>query len=657
MHRHLKPTAIAVALLSTFNTFAADETIAPEVVVTATRFSEIEADAPLGIQVISAEDIERSTATSVAEVLSKLAGVQTRVNLLGTPDSPVDLRGFGVTGDQNTLVLVNGVRISENELAAARISSVPLNSIDRIEILRGSGAVLYGAGATGGVINIITKSPTAQKLSGQLFGLVGSHDTNEVRGNIAVGGDAWGLSLGANRRDTDNYRKNNQATSENVNGELRFNGSAGWVALRVDGDRLDTRLPGSRSEAQFGSDPRGTSTPNDYFKSDGTRSVVSGEYRVGDLTFSADAGLRNKSTRFFSDFGFGFTSLSDTDTDTLTLSPRMKWRSRLFGKENVLIVGSDLADWDYRNNQRSSFGDRNENGRQTNRALYFHDQIKLTEAWRLSLGGRRENIKQSSQESLTPILRSEKTHHLNAHEIGLQYQATAKLSAFARTGRSYRIANIDENRCYFAPCPPMLAPQTSRDHEIGLEWTQKNGHLRGSFFESELNNEIYYNALTFSNTNLSPTRRRGIELLGQLAVTEDWDIGGSYSYTQAKFREGVYGGIDVSGKNVPVVPHHRANFNVGWQATATTRVTAGATYVGGQTYDNDPANRFREMPSYTLADLKLTQQVGTVKLAAGVNNLFDKKYYSYALINGAATTFNAYPEAERTAYISAEYAW
>lgn len=88
------------------------------------------------------KNAHNSAANTLGEVLNRIGGVHTRMNLHGIPDSPLDLRGFGVTGDQNTLVLVDGKRISENELVSARISSIPLDAIERIEILRGSGAVL-----------------------------------------------------------------------------------------------------------------------------------------------------------------------------------------------------------------------------------------------------------------------------------------------------------------------------------------------------------------------------------------------------------------------------------------------------------------------------------------------------------------------------------
>jgi len=134
------------------------------IVVTATRFPERLFEAPIGVRIISATDIAASAATTLPELLSEAGGVHVRDNS-GSPDKQLDLRGFGITSDQNTLVLVDGVRINQNDLGATRLSTIPLQSIERIEILPGGGAVPYGAGATGGTIHIITRGPEAGKRS------------------------------------------------------------------------------------------------------------------------------------------------------------------------------------------------------------------------------------------------------------------------------------------------------------------------------------------------------------------------------------------------------------------------------------------------------------------------------------------------------------
>ncbi len=624
------------------------------VVVTASRFNAPALEQPIAIQVITAEQIRESTAVNVSEVLSKLGGVHARINFLGIADAAIDLRGFGMSGDQNTLVLVNGQRHSENELISARISAIPLDSIERIEILRGAGAVLGGGGATGGTINIITRSPLAVPPGGNVSLALGSHDLRDARASLNAGSGPWGLSLHAQSQASDNYRQNNHSSQDAVSGEWRYVGDASALTLRFGADDQRARLPGPRTEAQLKTDPRGTSTPNDYANSRTGSIGLLGEHRLGELTLAADVSQRQKHSRYFFDFGFGFSSRQDTDVTVTSVSPRLHWNTTLAGLANRLTAGVDWSEWSYGNDTLSGFGNRDESGRQHNRALYVRDELALTATTRLTVGLRRERVEQEQKEILTPIPKADTARNLTASELALQQMFGGGWSAYGRLGTSFRVANIDENRCFFPPCAPLLKPQTSRDREIGLQWRAGKAAFRASLFDIALQNELHYNAITFANMNLQPTRRRGLELEGTAPLGDALELRARYAYTDARFREGSYGGFDVAGNQVPLVPRQRAGLSLGWKIAAPTRLTFSLSHVGAQRYDNDQRNFFRRMPSYAVADLKLSHQAGSWRLAAGVNNLFDKAFYSYAIVNGAFTSFNAYPEDRRNAYVSAE---
>jgi iron complex outermembrane receptor protein len=664
-------TACAVALSIAFQpAFAANDDEAA-IVVTATRFQSDSSTRPIAAQVITADEIRASSAMTVSEVLGKLGGVHTRINFSGVPDSPLDLRGFGMTGDQNTLVLLNGQRISENESAAARLSAIPIDSIERIEILRGAGAVLYGGGATGGTINIITRAPVKDGLTGNVSALAGSHNLRDLRGGMQVGNGNWGLSLNAQRYENDNYRENNRAELDTVSGELRFGGKDDFIALNVSADDQKSRLPGTRTEAQLSSDPRGTATPNDYMNSRSEFFSLRGEKRFGEVTLALDVGQRNKTagtfgTGTYTDWlGFNqtYTNQGDTNVDVTTASPRLLWKSQVAGMDSRLTIGMDWTDWSYTNDSKGTDTgwidtSSREVGNQKNRAAYFREELHLNSGTRISLGARRENVEQDQEERLTPLPKRSEEHHLSANELALQQDLGAGFSGYGRIGRSFRVANIDENRCYRAPCSPLLKPQQSHDRELGIQWSDKDASFRIGLFEMEIDDEIHFNRLIGpigSNVNLSPTQRHGLELEGKLPIGKTVDLAARYTRTEASFREGIYGGVDVTDNDVPLVPKDRIGINVGWQATAVTRLTFNLNYVGSQRYDNDQANRFRHMPSYTVADIKLSHELGVWRLAAGINNLFDEDYYSYGVVNGAFTTFNAYPEVRRNAYLSAEY--
>ncbi|MBM3581312.1 MAG: TonB-dependent receptor [Alphaproteobacteria bacterium] len=153
----------------------------PETVVTATRLGEGITGA--STTVITAEEIERSPAATLPELLSRQPGVQVQTLFGGGTGTrtAVDIRGFGAAATPNTLVLVNGRRLTDVDLAGVDFSTIPRDSIARIEITRGnSGTVLYGDGAVGGVINIVTKTGIDAKPGYRVDGTLGTFDCREA---------------------------------------------------------------------------------------------------------------------------------------------------------------------------------------------------------------------------------------------------------------------------------------------------------------------------------------------------------------------------------------------------------------------------------------------------------------------------------------------
>jgi iron complex outermembrane receptor protein len=101
---------------------AQDDTI----VITATRFADSKRDLPVGVTVITADDIRNSASSNLGDILAQFGLLQIR-DLAGTQNPQLDLRGFGITGDQNTLVLLDGLRITESDFESAQLSAIPLD--------------------------------------------------------------------------------------------------------------------------------------------------------------------------------------------------------------------------------------------------------------------------------------------------------------------------------------------------------------------------------------------------------------------------------------------------------------------------------------------------------------------------------------------------
>ena len=665
---HSKSVVAAIGLALAAQAFAQEVAV----VVTATRFPEKKLEHPVGVTVITREQIANSTAATVPDLLSRYAGINTRNNT-GSPDVAVDMRGFGMSGDQNTLVLLDGQRMNDNELTTVRWSAIPLDAIERVEIQRGGGAVLYGGGATGGTINIITRSPIAGDRSAVVGASYGTYNTNELRAAVNLAGTNTGFSLTANQYNSDNYRVNNRLEQGNLLGDLRWTGIRGGLVFKFGLDNQSLRLPGARTAAQLGTDPRGTATPGDYSARDGKQAMLSGRYEFDSAELAVDLSYRDtRRIGFFDDYsGFGFSTFTDTHAKVWALTPRLKKPYQFLGRDNVLIVGMDADIWDYNALRAARFEQLGAPqvdlaATQKDRAYYVQNHTALGAATKLTLGARLQRVEISANDRANPAsyANTSQARSPRAWELALRHNLAPALALFGKLGASFRVATVDEiynqfGGPVFDSILTPLEPQTSRDHEIGLEHMSVRGRLRASLYRMDLRNEIHFNALTFANMNLSPTRREGLELEGSWKLGSRWDLFGSYTHARAIFREGVYGGVDVSGKNLPLVPRDQAKLGVTWAVADKTRLSGALAYVGKQYYDNDQANNFAggQMPSFLTADLKLSRTIGLWNLTLAGNNLTDKKYYTYAIRGGgaAATNFNAYPMAERHFLFTAEY--
>ncbi len=644
----------AVLSAAACSVFAADipVTQAPPVVVTATRFDERPDTLPVGVTVVTAEEIRRSPARSLQEVLSRFAGLHIRDNT-GGPDPQIDLRGFGITGDQNTLVLVNGQRISENELVSAALSAIPVNAIERIEILRGSGAVLYGGGATGGTINIITKTPRPGQRSTQLHAGGGTYDTGEARASGIVTGDNVGIALAASWLDTDNYRVNNRLQSRNAEVDLRFGGAARYLGVKLGGDDQDLRNPGARNSAQLATDRRGATTPDDFSSRSGARMNLEAGGRFGDAELAVNLGYRKREAKASQSF-FGASTTTTTQVDTWQFNPRLRVPFRLGGLHNTLVAGLDIDDWDYDSVFLGGFFNSHALATQRNRALYLQDNLELVPGTRLTLGGRLQRSENTVTDRLPVATTAEQVRSPRAYELALRQRLAPGLNVYGKAGRSFRVATVDENRFQVT----LLEPQTSRDLELGGELDNGRLRVRAAVFRMRLENEIYFSPLFppfGANINLSPTQREGLELDARWAVSGASSVFAGLALTRAEFRSGVYGGTDVSGNDVPLVPARTLSAGGTWRLAGRSDLSLFARYVGTQRFDNDQANTFMTMPTYVTVNARLAWESGGWQLAATVLNLTDRKYFSYGIRNAAGTDFNAYPAPERAIFVSAQY--
>src|SRR5665647_1855327 len=424
-----------------------------EVAVTASRVAGSRESQPFGTSVISAEDIQRVGAVTVNEAIMRILGVPGRQDSYGGGDYALDLRGFGSTSDNNQVVIVDGIRINEADLGGTRLAGIPIESVAQIEVIRGSGAVLYGEGATGGVIIVTTKAGkgTARKNAASLYAGVGSYGLREERANATLASGGFSLDASAMNRKTDNHRDNFRSDTNAVSGVAQWSNDWLRVGARVSQDGLDTGLPGSLTAAQYQNNPRQSSSPSNKATIDNLRSGFFAEAVIGDWQLTADAGSRDKKLRSLYVSSFG-SSNYDYDVKATSYAVRAVHSTKRSEFSNKLTLGNDYATW-----QRDVLGTYGSTATQSSRAWYLRDEVTLASTGTtLSLGLRTERISKNNTNALVGLANDQ-----NAWELGLIQPISKEVSVYGRVGHSFRLANVDE----FGFTTPglTLLPQRSRD--------------------------------------------------------------------------------------------------------------------------------------------------------------------------------------------------
>lgn len=623
------PLAFAPVFPSFSQTPVAEPTI-KETLVTATRFADAPSDLPFGVSVISSDEIKRSGAGTVNEAIMKLLGVPGRLDFYGGGDYALDLRGFGTTAASNQVVIVDGMKMNEADLGGTRLAGIPIDSVERIEVIRGSGAVLYGEGATGGVIVITTKAGRgiARKSSAEIYTAAGSLGLREARASGTIVSGGFSVDLAANKRQADNHRDNFKSDVDG--GSVTGQWSNEWLRLgaRHARDELQTGLPGSLSAAQYAANPQQASTPQDSANIKNSRQGVFAEAMLGEWQLAMDAGSRTKSLVSHSVWG-----KYQYDIEANTLAWRAKNDQKSGANSNSLVFGLDQGDW-----TRSVAGTPVAVSKQRNQGFYLKDDFIFAGGTRLSAGWRTDDI----QKDISGVV-ARLDRRPEAWELGLLDPVATGVSLYGRVGQSYRLANVDE----FGYTKPgvLLSPQTSRDTELGTRLSRGAAKLDIRWYRSDLTDEIAYDGNATgpgvgANVNLDPTRRQGLELEGRYALNSAVNLRLNSAVRQARFVSGAY-----AGNNVPLVPARTLALRADWSPALGHRVDGGVNWVSAQ---NPDFSNLCTMPAYTTMDLRYGYQFRNAEFALGLNNLSDSKYYTQAFGCTAGVTTSIYPEAGRT---------
>jgi iron complex outermembrane receptor protein len=611
-----------------------------EVVVTATRDTQEVRKVPANVTVITADDIQKSGATSVPEVLTGLVGINVTSYSGNASQSIVDMRGFGTeAGYLRNVVMLDGRRLNRPDISGINWLEIPLSEIERIEVVRGANSVLYGDSAIAGSINIITKRGEGKPKGDATF-IGGSYNTYNGRAGIRGSADKVYYALNGEVLTSSGYRDRSKFTSESAGGNVGYNPTDALdVSLGITANKTDNQFPGALTQAQYNANRKQAQNPDDdasstFFDANLLVKTILGSY--GRLDANLIYGRREVTSNYAS-----FASFTKIDIDTVGATPRYILDKKLFGFDNKLTVG-----FDFYNDKldKDTFADRSQASRtyeaelkRQTMGLYARDEFSILKDLILALGARTERADVNGSETNLAtgvnVFDAEKVHKGTAWEGSLTYLFGEKSKVWGKYATIYRFPSLDQQASYYAfPFDSFLTDlekETGQSYEMGTQFFPlKELKLGLTFYLIDMEDEISYNPVTFRNENLDKTRHQGVEFSLDWQFRKLARLWANYTFQEATFREGAN-----KDKDVPLVPKNMANgaldIYLPWSLTLRPEVR----YVGSQYFGSDNSNSSQKLDSYTIVNLFLRWQpdwkisdIARPTAFVGVENLFNKSY-------------------------------
>ena len=665
-----------------------DAIVMGEVVVTATKTPEKRRDIPNAVIIIDKNDIQRSGAKTIGELLANEPGIdwQTYGNYGGAAQE-IHIRGMRGNATQ---VLVNGIAFNSPSLGVADVGKIPVDNIERIEIVKGSGSVLYGSGAMAGTVNIITKSPTRDKMDLKIGAGYGSQNTYRIaaENGMFVAGD-FGYYLTAGRTETDGFRDNSYLRQNDASLKLVLD-KKDLINISLYGDYIERNngVPGVKP-------PAGT---QDYYI-DGKKFYNSEAASLLDHSGDKDEHIvleaKGKPSKWFCyNLKGHYTNMENHNYSRYAFngSGSENWvTNQVLGTDGFvdiypfegakLLVGGEYKNFDWKNEGFALDTTGDQTVKTANKANIFTKSV-FTEAeyrpsqyWKALAGFRHENHSVFGSENL-PL-------------FGIVINPFETTALKINHGKHF--LSPTPNDLYWPADPytrgnPDLKPENGWHTDVTLEQSLLNDKvfMTISYFHWNVDDKIQWEPDSqgvFSPINMAGYKANGLEVGTRIGPFYDLTLALSYTYTDAEEENRAYTKQDYGWppflppdfqynmvkRRAAMTPDHqfkgdlmyRSNF--GLTATATVRyVSDRFVYNTESVVYPDTKTVMYTLSSYWTADMKIEQRLFQHWiLSLSANNLFDEEYntrlQSFRDETTAISTMSGYPGAGRSVFAAVAY--
>lgn len=562
-------------------------------IITASRTARSVDDTLAPVTVITRADIDRQQVRTLPELLRGMPGISIANNGGRGKNTAIFLRG---SESDHVLILIDGVKVGSATAGTAAIQNIPLDQVERIEVVRGPRSSLYGSEAIGGVIQIFTRGNQGAGVhgNGEIWG--GSFGTVGSSAAIQASNGAGWINLSGSAEHTDGYN----ACQPNL--------SAGCYADEPDKDGNDT----------LGGQLRGG-----YRFSD--RASIELNIQRVDTDTEFDGGFTNEtssSEQTFSAMG-RFEPISGWNSSLLLADSRDEndnYHDGVFSStfDTKRQLASWQNDWTLRGQDLLTLG-----------ADWQKDQVASTTDYdqtsRHNLGVFTQYLLQLGVHDFELSLRNDDNQQYGNHNTGsLAWGAPLAdgLRVVASYGTAFKAPTFNE-LYYPGYGNPDLQPEESSTVEFGLRGEQKV-NWSASVYQTDVDQLIGYDSSTWAPANIDEARLRGLELAATTQLG-NWTLGAWATLLDSDNRSSSY-----DGKRLPRRSAQSARFDADYQWGIWS--LGGSWLLEGDRYD-DLGNNVR-LAGYGLLDLRGSVELGSAwSLLLRVGNLLDKEYETAAWYN------------------------
>ncbi|MGY8815268.1 MAG: TonB-dependent receptor [Gammaproteobacteria bacterium] len=625
---------LVCVLVISLHTVYALETL----IVSGTRFESSAKSMPGRVTVITAEEIALSGADHIVDVLRNTGGVQISDLFGDGTDANIGIRGFAATSAQNTLIMIDGRRLNNVDNSLPDLNTVSLKNIKKIEIIKGSMGTLYGDKAVGGVINIITRKPDGPKIQAEarygsfnqrnLFvGLENKHDSG------------FSYRLSGYRLLNDNFRKNNALRLTDLSSKVNYKYRSGEVFFELQDLSENLELPGALFRDLLNLDRTQALNPNDSIL---TKTKVGRVGIVQNLMSGVD--VMAEYTNRINNINGELSSAGNpqdffSKRHHLEFTPRVNLTYPLISEGAVLTLGMDWFKTDYL--IASDFGITDDT--QTQFGYYAHFSIPVVENLTVTGGARHGKVKNDILVDTINFGRSlpegsEIDDVANAWEFGFSYDVSSMWRVFGKLDKNYRFVTADEysaiadNNFFsqlfnFGSTLPFPITQTGLSMELGGEWQRENNLFSIQLFQLDIDDEIVFNPVSFLNTNLGNTRRKGLILEGRTVFTEKMSVTMNFSYLDANYTSGAF-----QGNKLTFLSKYSGALSANYLVNQNFGTHLELYGLSDRQFGGDFSESFNGLPGYTVLNWNNTISVDNINLSFRINNLLDTRYSDSGII-------------------------